>query len=208
MCKAIPNQTKTSPLTPKQSSKKQQNTEKGAQSKKQVGRKKETTQSPQQKNPTNSNTSSKSMQPTKNQQQQQLPKDKVNQNGTHRKENIFIVGDSMVKNWHGWMMSGTKTLKVHSFSGSTVQDMDYFVEPLLARYPDDIIVHIGTNNLSDESMTADRIGNDIFQLANKIEECGIKCTISELITQHDENNEKVRLVNKKLEERKVRQTLG
>ena len=89
----------------------------------------------------------------------------------------------------------TKTLKVHSFNGSTMQDMDYFVEPLLARYPDCIIIHIGTNNLSDESMTADRIGNDIFQLANKREECGIKCTISELITRRDENNEKVRLVN-------------
>ena len=57
-------------------------------------------------------------------------------------------------------------------------------------------------------MTADRIADDIFQLANKIEERGIKCTIFELITRRDENNEKVRLVNKKLEEEKVRQTLG
>ena len=40
MCKVIPTQTKTSSPTPKQISKKQQNTEKGAQSKKQVGRKK------------------------------------------------------------------------------------------------------------------------------------------------------------------------
>ena len=54
-------------------------------------------------------------------------------------------------------MSRTKTVKVHSFSGSTVQDIDYFVEPLLARYPDHIIIHVGTNNLSDESMTASRI---------------------------------------------------
>ena len=62
MCKVIPTQTKTSSSTPKQSSKKQQNTdEKGAQSKKQIGRKKETTQSPEQKNPTNSNASGKSM---------------------------------------------------------------------------------------------------------------------------------------------------
>ena len=75
MCKVTPTQTKTSSLTPKQSSKKQ-NTEKGAQSENQVGRKKETTQSPEQKNPTNSCASDKSMQPTKHQQQQQLPKDK------------------------------------------------------------------------------------------------------------------------------------
>ena len=70
------------------------------------------------------------------------------------------------------MMSRTKTVKVHSFSGSTVQDIDYFVEPFLARYPDHII-HVGTDNLSDESMIADRIAYDIFQLANKIEERGI-----------------------------------
>ena len=105
-------------------------------------------------------------------------------------------------------MSRTKTVKVHSFSGSTVQDMEYFVEPLLARCPDHIIIHIGTNNLSDESMTADRIADDIFQLANKIEECEIKCTISELITRRDENNEKVKLLNKKLEERKSKTNIG
>ena len=64
-------------------------------------------------------------------------------------------------------MSRTKIVKVHSFSGCTVQYMGYFVEPLLARYLDHIIIHIGTNNLSDESMTADRTANDIFQLANK-----------------------------------------
>ena len=56
------------------------------------------TQSPEQKNPTNSNASDRSMQHTKHHQQQQLPKDKVNQNGTHTMEKIFIVGDSMVKN--------------------------------------------------------------------------------------------------------------
>ena len=101
MCKVTPTQTKTSSSTPKQSSKKQ-NTEKGAQRKKQVGRKKETTQSHEQKNPTNSCPSNKSTQLTKHQQQQQLPKDKVNQNGTHTKEKIFIVGDSMGKKF-AWM---------------------------------------------------------------------------------------------------------
>ena len=90
----------------------------------------------------------------------------------------------------------------------TVQDMEYFGEPLLARYPDHIIIHVGTNNLSDESMTADRIKDDIFHLANKIEERGIKCTISELITRRDENNEKVSLFNKKLEERKSKTNIG
>ena len=51
-------------------------------------------------------------------------------------------------------------------------------------------------------MTADRIADDIFQLANRIEGRGIKCTISKLITRRDENNEKVKLVNKKLEKKK------
>ena len=57
MCKVIPTQTKTPLSTPKQSSKKQQNTEKRTQSKILVGRKRETTQSSEQKNPTNSNAS-------------------------------------------------------------------------------------------------------------------------------------------------------
>ena len=41
-----------------------------------------------------------------------------------------------------------------------------------------------------------------------IEERGIKCTISKLITRRDENNEKVRLVNKTLEERKSKTNIG
>ena len=46
---------------------------------------------------------------------------------TQRKKKI-IVGDYDSKNLHGWMISRTKTVKVHSFSGFTVQDMDYFVD--------------------------------------------------------------------------------
>ena len=36
----------------------------------------------------------------------------------------MIVGDSIIRNLKGWMMSRTKTVKTHSFSGAQGQITD------------------------------------------------------------------------------------
>ena len=101
---------------------------------------------------------------TAEQQQQQLQKESKVQDGRHKsnnsisgKEKIFIVGDSMIRNLNGWMMSRRKAVKIHSFSGSTVQKLDLFIKPLLARNPHHVILLIGTNDISDKNMTAETI---------------------------------------------------
>ena len=43
---------------------------------------------------------------------------------------IIIAGDSLLKNINGWLMSRSKRVKVHSFPGATVCDMEDYLKPL------------------------------------------------------------------------------
>jgi hypothetical protein len=38
-----------------------------------------------------------------------------------------------------------------SFSGATIEDLEYHVKPLLKYKPDNITIHAGTNNLRKDS---------------------------------------------------------
>ena len=66
---------------------------------------------------------------------------------------IIIAGDSIVKGLKGWMMARDNRVKVHSFSGATASEMEYFIKPLLERKPSHVVIHGGTNDL------AERLGN-------------------------------------------------
>ena len=69
----------------------------------------------------------------------------------------------MVKNIKGWLMSRKKHVRVYSFPGATTDEMELFVKPLIARQPDEIIIHIGTNDLSRTS--AGQLTDNILKLA-------------------------------------------
>ena len=79
----------------------------------------------------------------------------------------------MVKNIKGWLMSRKKHVRVYSFPGAKTDEMESFVKPLIARQPDEIIIHIGTNDLSRTS--AGQVTDNILKLAAEIKKHGIKC---------------------------------
>ena len=59
-----------------------------------------------------------------------------------------IVGDSMVKNVRGWDISNQKDkVIVKSFSGATTEDMEDYLKPILRKEPENLILHVGTNDL-------------------------------------------------------------
>ena len=68
-----------------------------------------------------------------------------------RKPKIFLVGDSMVRDIKGLLLSRSKTVKVHAFPGSTTEDMESFLIPLLKRTPNQILLHVGMNDLKSYS---------------------------------------------------------
>lgn len=61
-----------------------------------------------------------------------------------------IAGDSIIQRLPGWKLSKLQKVVVKSFSGATVQDMEDYIKPITKNEPDNIILHIGTNNLKSQ----------------------------------------------------------
>ena len=111
---------------------------------------------------------------------------------------VMVVGDSIIKNLKGWMMSRKHDVKIHSFSGADTNEMEYFLKPLLERGPSHVVLHVGTNDLAQGS-SCNGVANRIMSLARNIVNKGISCTVSMLITRADGLNPMVKQVNNILE---------
>lgn len=83
----------------------------------------------------------------------------------------MILGDSVTKNIQG----GKARVTSRSFSGSTVDDTVDFFKPFIRRKPDEIILHIGTNNLSNEE--PQQVAEKIVDLGLSIEPVSLDKTI-------------------------------
>ena len=82
-----------------------------------------------------------------------------------------------------WLMSRNKSVKVHSFSGPTANDMESYLIPLINKKRDHILLHVGTNNLAMD--TPEVIVDKLLRLVNMITSKGIQCSVSELIIRDD-----------------------
>ena len=64
----------------------------------------------------------------------------------------LIVGDSFLSGIDERRIAKRdKKVKVKNFPGATIDDMYDYIKPLLKKYPDNIILHVGTNNTVNES---------------------------------------------------------
>ena len=68
-------------------------------------------------------------------------------NQSAKGKEVFIVGDSILKNLQGRNLSRSSKVKVSSFPGCTTMDMRDHIKPILRRNPDAIVMHVGTNSL-------------------------------------------------------------
>ena len=57
----------------------------------------------------------------------------------------------MTKMINGRKLSKTSKVTSHSFPGSTIEDLEDYVKPVLRRKPDHIIICAGTNNLQKDN---------------------------------------------------------
>ena len=68
------------------------------------------------------------------------------------KNTTLIVGDSMFSGIEERRISKRdRKVKVKNFPGATIDDMYDYIKPLLEKCPDNIILHVGTNNTVNES---------------------------------------------------------
>ena len=115
-----------------------------------------------------------------------------------KKKTVVIVGDSIVR--HVPSCSLNQSLKeyfsiVKSFPGATTQDMKDYIKPTIARKPDMVILHTGTNDLKSNQNPSD-IANEIISLAKNIKISRTKVSISSLIRRGDRLSEKEKKLTK------------
>ena len=64
---------------------------------------------------------------------------------TYLNGTTLIVGDPMLAGLRETKLSRSKRIKVRYFSGGKAEDLQYLI-PYLKKEPDNIIIHVGTNN--------------------------------------------------------------
>ena len=114
---------------------------------------------------------------------------------SQKKTKISILGDSMIKDLIGSKMSRSRSVSVKSFSGTKTSDMKHYIVPTLSTPPDEIVLHINTNNIIHSS--AQQIIQNISEIGDIISEAPseTKVTISNIITRSDNVN-----LNQKIDE--------
>ena len=113
---------------------------------------------------------------------------------SERKKRIIIAGDSIVKDIKGCLMSRQQSVKVYSFSGADTADMEHFLQPLIDKKPDQIILYIGTNDVPN-GVTVKQATDQIMALCEKVKAHGIKYAFSFITLRGDELWKVARAVN-------------
>ena len=80
---------------------------------------------------------------------------------------------------------------IKSFPGATLKEMRDYIKPSMARRPDMIVLHTGTNDLKNNKTVSD-IASEIIKLAKTN---GIEVAVSSLIPRGDKLSEKAKKVN-------------
>ena len=95
-----------------------------------------------------------------------------NNNGNNKiKKNVYILGDSIVRNLNGYLLTKNirhkHLIKVRSFSMAKINCMTDHLKPTFRELNPDHILHGGTNDLRTEK-TASRIGKATIDLVTSL----------------------------------------
>lgn len=99
------------------------------------------------------------------------------------KKTICIAGDSIIKNINPWKLSRKHSVKVHSHPGATTEDMVDFIKPDVRKSPDVIVLHVGTNDISNKINTKKKLKTLIKTIRDLEYKKKIEIAISSVITR-------------------------
>ncbi|XP_022785905.1 uncharacterized protein LOC111326225 [Stylophora pistillata] len=112
---------------------------------------------------------------------------RTKQTQPNRQKKVIIAGDSVLKHLQGHKMSRNSRVKVSSFPGCTMEDMQDFVKPVLRKKPDEIILHVGTNSLRSCDTRPRACAEEIIDLAKMVScESPAKIALSSLLCGSDD----------------------
>ena len=112
-----------------------------------------------------------------------------------------VVGDSIIKNLQGRKLGKAvgHRVVVKPFPGATIRDMKSHIIPTIEKSPDQICLHIGTNDL--KSKEPNMVADAIVDLAREIENsCDAEIVLSEITTRNDAHGDAVKTVNRRLKQ--------
>ena len=123
-----------------------------------------------------------------------------NQLNNKVRKRIHVVGDSMIKHLREKSISEQTQcdIKVKCYRGAKTADMKKHLKELVKKEkPENLILHIGTNDLNS-NRTEEEIATSIISLATSYAQ-QTQVSMSEIITRDDFLNDKARNVNKTLQ---------
>ena len=101
------------------------------------------------------------------------------------KNTILIAGDSMINGINEkHIFTNFKSVKVRCFSGATIDDMYFDLIPLSRKKPAALVLHVGTNNLSNE--TSFQIYDKLLNVVHFIKENNCHVVLSSPIDRLDD----------------------
>ena len=106
------------------------------------------------------------------------------------KQNVFILGDSIVKHIQGWeitkKLDNKQKVYVRQFSGSKVSCMkDYVKSSILENNPDNILFHVGTNDVPSDK-TPQVIAQSVVDLEKTVANDNLQVTVSCIVPRNDQ----------------------
>ena len=85
------------------------------------------------------------------------------------------------------------------FPGATIHDMKSHIIPTVEKCPDQMCLHIGTNDLKSKEPNV--VANAIVDLAREIENsCDAEIVLSEITTRKDAHSNAVKIINHRLKQ--------
>ena len=115
--------------------------------------------------------------------------EKAKKTSTHTWKNgtVLITGDSMLNGIEESKLQMKFDVKLRAFSGANTEDMHSYLKPLLKKEPTTVILHIGTNDSTENGIDSDKLVKRILDLKDEIEKMvhGCKVIISLPIRRND-----------------------
>ena len=115
-------------------------------------------------------------------------------------KHVFIAGDSIIKHINGYEISGKLEnckVFVRPCHGATIRCLKGHVKPVLRENPDEIIFHIGTNDLPSGKGNKD-IAEAIINLSMSVKTHSRGVSISGVTVRKDKHQNKVQEINDQL----------
>ena len=107
-------------------------------------------------------------------------------NEIKERKNVIIVGDSLLNGLQENGLRKNHNVKMYAPSGATTEDIIGYVNPIIRKKPDCLILHCGTNDITNDVDTINNIERIISNVKKKCPDT--KLTISKLIIRKDRNN--------------------